>query len=72
MLQKLYRMLEMNFQDEHERETMAAFARRGVYDFVEKDLSESESEEQVDSVPKEVEYKDEDERELEQSTVWAP
>ncbi|CAF5177082.1 unnamed protein product, partial [Rotaria magnacalcarata] len=35
MLQKLYRMLEMNFQDEKEREAMTAFARTGVYDFVE-------------------------------------
>jgi hypothetical protein len=42
MLQKLYRMLEMNFQDEEEREAMAQFARTGVYDFVEEDLSESE------------------------------
>lgn len=43
MLQKLYRMLEMNFQDEKERDAMAEFARTGVYDFVEEDLSESES-----------------------------
>ncbi|CAF1658774.1 unnamed protein product, partial [Rotaria magnacalcarata] len=43
MLQKLYRMLEMNFQDERERDAMAEFARTGVYDFVEEDLSESES-----------------------------
>lgn len=46
MLQKLYRMLEMNFQDEKEREAMARFACTGVYDFVEEDLSESESESQ--------------------------
>ena len=90
MLQKLYRMLEMNFQNEHEREAMAAFAHTGVYDFVEEDLSESEyhsedhtffldnekdaeidieSNEQLDSSIEEVE--DEDERELEQSMVWA-
>ncbi|CAF1544480.1 unnamed protein product [Rotaria sordida] len=43
MLQKLYRMLEMNFQDEKERDAMAKFARTGVYDFVEENLSESES-----------------------------
>jgi hypothetical protein len=43
MLQKLYRMLEMNFQDEKERDAMAEFARTGVYDFVEEDLSEFES-----------------------------
>ncbi|CAF1492503.1 unnamed protein product [Rotaria sp. Silwood1] len=42
MLQKMYRMLEMNFEDENEREAMAIFARTGVYDFVE-DLSEYES-----------------------------
>ncbi|CAF4781165.1 unnamed protein product [Rotaria socialis] len=42
MLQKLYRMLEMNFQDEKERDAMTTFARTGVYDFVE-DLSECES-----------------------------
>ncbi|CAF1999488.1 unnamed protein product [Rotaria magnacalcarata] len=42
MLQKLYRMLEMNFQDEEEREAMTTFALTGVYDFVE-DLSECES-----------------------------
>ena len=42
MLQKLYRMLEMNFQDEREREIMAEFARTGVYDFVEENLNESE------------------------------
>ncbi|CAF4611882.1 unnamed protein product, partial [Rotaria socialis] len=41
MLQKLYRMLEMNFQDERERDAMAEFARTGVYDFVEEDISES-------------------------------
>ncbi|CAF3288681.1 unnamed protein product [Rotaria socialis] len=46
MLQKLYRMLEMNFQDEKQREAMARFACTGVYDFVEEDLSESESESQ--------------------------
>ncbi|CAF5128183.1 unnamed protein product, partial [Rotaria socialis] len=34
MLQKLYRMLEMNFQDEKERDAMTTFARTGVYDFV--------------------------------------
>jgi len=44
MLQKLYRMLKMNFQDEKEREAMATFARNGVYDFV-----EDEFEEQIDS-----------------------
>ena len=33
MLQKLYRMLEMNFQDEKERDAMDEFARTGVYDF---------------------------------------
>ena len=42
MLQKLYRMLEMNFQNEKERNAMAKFANTGVYDFVE-DLSENES-----------------------------
>ncbi|CAF4400445.1 unnamed protein product [Rotaria magnacalcarata] len=46
MLQKLYRVLEMNFQDEKQREAMARFACTGVYDFVEEDLSESESESQ--------------------------
>ncbi|CAF4209273.1 unnamed protein product [Rotaria magnacalcarata] len=35
-------MLEMNFQDEEEREAMTTFALTGVYDFVE-DLSECES-----------------------------
>lgn len=43
MMQKLYRMLEMNFQDEKERNLMREFARTGVYDFVEEDRSESES-----------------------------
>jgi hypothetical protein len=43
MLPKLYRMLEMNFQDGKERDAMAEFARTGVYDFVEEDLSKSES-----------------------------
>ena len=42
MLQKLCRMLEMNFQNEKERNAMAKFANTGVYDFVE-DLSENES-----------------------------
>ncbi|CAF1539235.1 unnamed protein product [Adineta ricciae] len=37
MLQKLYRMLEMNFQDEQERDSMVKFARTGVYDFAEDD-----------------------------------
>ncbi|CAF3024272.1 unnamed protein product, partial [Rotaria sp. Silwood2] len=35
MLQKLYRMLEMNFEEEAERNAMAEFARTGLYDFVE-------------------------------------
>ncbi|CAF1482041.1 unnamed protein product [Rotaria sordida] len=35
MLQKLYRTLEMNFEEEAERDAMAEFARTGVYDFVE-------------------------------------
>ncbi|CAF3860367.1 unnamed protein product [Rotaria sordida] len=43
MLQKLYRMLEMNFQDEKERNLMREFARTGVYDFVEEDTAESDS-----------------------------
>ncbi len=43
MLQRLYRVLEMNFQDEKEREAMTTFARTGVYDFVEEDLGEGES-----------------------------
>jgi hypothetical protein len=54
MLQKLYRMLEMKFQDEKEREAMAIFARTGVYDFV-----EDESEEQIDSSIIETEEEDE-------------
>ena len=47
MLQKLYRTLEMNFQDENERGAMAQFARTGVYDFVEENLSEPESDSEV-------------------------
>ena len=43
MLQKLYRMLEMNFQDQKERDAMAEFARTGVYDFVDHNLSDIES-----------------------------
>ncbi|CAF1251246.1 unnamed protein product [Rotaria sordida] len=43
MLQKLYRMLEMNFQDEKERDAMGKFAHTGVYDFVEENMSELES-----------------------------
>ena len=43
MMQKLYRMLEMNFQDEKERSLMREFARTGVYDFVEEDLSDTDS-----------------------------
>ena len=42
MLQKLYRMLEMNFQDEKERDAMDEFARTGVYDFA-GDFNEFES-----------------------------
>jgi hypothetical protein len=34
MLQKLYRMPEMNFQDEQTREAMITFARTGIYYFV--------------------------------------
>ncbi|CAF1544920.1 unnamed protein product, partial [Rotaria sp. Silwood1] len=44
MLQTSYRMLEMNFQDEKERNLMREFARTGVYDFVEEDTTEFESE----------------------------
>ncbi|CAF1374047.1 unnamed protein product [Didymodactylos carnosus] len=33
MMQKLFRMLEMNFQNESERIAMATFAQTGVYDF---------------------------------------
>ncbi|CAF3820411.1 unnamed protein product [Rotaria sp. Silwood1] len=44
MLQTSYRMLEMNFQDEKERNLMREFARMGVYDFVEEDTTEFESE----------------------------
>ena len=36
-------MLEMNFQNEKERDAMAQFASTGVYDFLEENLSESES-----------------------------
>ncbi|CAF5150275.1 unnamed protein product [Rotaria sp. Silwood1] len=43
MLQKLYRMLEMNFQDPGEREAMSMFAHTGVYDFVEEDLTDFDS-----------------------------
>ena len=43
MFQKLYRMLEMNFQDEKERDAMDKFARTGVYDFVEENPSDTES-----------------------------
>ncbi|CAF0854002.1 unnamed protein product [Adineta steineri] len=43
MLQKLYRMLEMNFQDEHERDAMTEFARTGVYDFIDDDKEELRS-----------------------------
>ena len=42
MLQKLYRLLKINFHDEKVREAMVAFARTGVYDFVDEDLNESE------------------------------
>ncbi|CAF4221972.1 unnamed protein product [Rotaria magnacalcarata] len=34
MLQKLYRMLEMNFENQNHRDAMAEFARTGVYDLV--------------------------------------
>ncbi|CAF3453712.1 unnamed protein product [Rotaria sp. Silwood2] len=43
MLQKLYRMLEMNFQDLCEREAMSMFAHTGVYDFVQEDLTDFDS-----------------------------
>ena len=49
MLQKLYRMLEMNFQDEKEREAMVTFARTGVYDSID-DLSEHESDSEQENV----------------------
>ena len=42
MVQKLYRMLEVNFETEQERDAMREFTRTGVYDFVE-DSIESES-----------------------------
>ena len=42
MPQKLYQMLEMNFQDEKERDAMDKFARTGVYDFAD-DFNEFES-----------------------------
>ena len=42
MIQKLYRMLEMNFEGEPERDPIREFARTGVYDFVE-DSMESKS-----------------------------
>jgi len=47
MVQKLFRILEMNFQDEKERNQMRQFARTGVYDFVEEDDSESDSESEI-------------------------
>ena len=47
MMQKLYRTLEMNFEDEHERDIMCEFARTGVYDFVEEDALESDSESDI-------------------------
>ncbi|CAF4416023.1 unnamed protein product [Rotaria sp. Silwood2] len=50
MLQKLYRMLEMNFQDEKERDAMGKFARTGVYDFVEDNPCESETDAEDDTI----------------------
>ena len=41
MMQKLYRVLEINFQEEKERRLMQEFARTGVYDFVEEEQSDS-------------------------------
>ena len=87
MLQKLYRMLEMNFQDEKEREAMSTFARTGVYDFVENDLSEDESDTEDRNTHfrnDEKENEDESEEQIDsseieteeedetESLVWAP
>ena len=45
MIQKLYRMLEMNFENEQERDAMREFARTGVYDFVEDSTKSEENSE---------------------------
>ena len=41
MMQKLYRMLEMNFENEDERRMMSNFAHTGVYEFDEEDDDQS-------------------------------
>ncbi|CAF4114280.1 unnamed protein product [Rotaria sordida] len=74
MLQKLYRMLEMNFQDEKERGAMAKFARTGVYDFVGENLSESESDTEDHTIlcrnkSEYIESEDEREEQLDSSII---
>jgi hypothetical protein len=75
MLQKLYRMLEMNFQDEKEREAMSTFARTGVYDFVEDNSSEDESDAEVRDIhlrndeKEDGENEDESEEQVDSSSV---
>ena len=88
VVQKLYRMLEMNFENERDREAMAKFARNGVYDFVD-DESDPASSPSDAHVPLRTDAEDETDDEIaiqseksddeadqdtdsEESSVWAP
>jgi hypothetical protein len=68
-------MLEMNFQDEKEREAMSTFARTGVYDFVEDNSSEDESDAEVRDIhlrndeKEDGENEDESEEQVDSSSV---
>ena len=87
MTQKLYRMLEMNFEDEDDRESMSKFARTGVYDFVNDDddrssvhsdahvplrSSDEENDNTISSQIESDEDEIESEGDTEESSVWAP
>ena len=88
VVRKLYRMLEMNFEDEREWEAMTKFARNGVYDFVD-DESNLTSSPPDAHVPLRTDVDDETDEEIatqsepsddeadrdpdsEESSVWAP
>lgn len=60
MMQKLYRMLEMNFENEDERRVMSNFAHTGVYDFDETDEDESSSNHRDENVYSRASYEEEE------------
>ena len=84
MMQKLYRMLEMNFESVDDRETMSAFARTGVYDFngdnsdrssshtyAHVPLRSSDEEDEICSIDNKKDQID-DETDSNESLEWAP